>query len=197
MANIVAETDRLVLRRERDGDRLVWLAHMNTAEVMEYLGGRQTIEQVTESFDRMALTDVDGALPFALVALKGEGTLIGKCGLARIDGSAGAPDAIKGQVHVGWTLRADCWGHGYAREAAEAMLGLAFERFGLATVFGQTSESNRASWRLMERLGMRRCADLDYPDPDYPPQHNPTMVYRLDAADWRSRASGGISQAHV
>ena len=32
---------------------------------------------------------------------------------------------------------------------------------------------------------MARRADLDYPDPEYPPEDNPTMVYHLDAADWR------------
>jgi len=31
---------------------------------------------------------------------------------------------------------------------------------------------------------MARLAGLDYPDPDYPPEDNPTMVYGLDRADW-------------
>jgi hypothetical protein len=46
----------------------------------------------------------------------------------------------------------------------------------------------------MERLGMVRRADLDYPDPDYPPEDNPTMVYHLDAADWH--ASRAPQAAH-
>jgi RimJ/RimL family protein N-acetyltransferase len=77
------------------------------------------------------------------------------------------------------------------------MLGLAFDRFGLATLFGQTSDSNRASRGLMEKLGMRRCAELDYPDPDFPPEDNPTIVYRLDAADWRLRIAAEASCAHA
>lgn len=194
MADIVAETERLVLRRERPGDLAVWLAHMNTPEVMEYLGGPQTAEKVAASFARMATTEAEGALPFAFVALKADGTLIGKCGLARIE-EIPAPDALKGQVQVGWTLRADCWGQGYAREAAEAALALAFDRFDLETVYGQTSESNVPSWRLMERLGMRRCGELDYFDPDYPPRENPAMVWRLDAADWRARTAAQAARA--
>jgi hypothetical protein len=47
----------------------------------------------------------------------------------------------------------------------------------------------------MERLGMVRRADLDYPDPDYPPQDNPTMVYALDATAWRARASDDARRA--
>ena len=196
MAEIVAETRRLVLRRELPGDLAVWLEHMNTPEVMDKLGGVQSPDAVAAAFAKMAAAAADGALSFVFVARRADGELLGKCGLARIE-TPHAPAALKDQVQVGWTLRADRWGHGYAREAADAMLALAFGRLGLATVYGQTSESNGPSWRLMERLGMRRCAELDYPDPDYPPEHNPTMVYRLDPADWRSRISAQRSHVHA
>jgi RimJ/RimL family protein N-acetyltransferase len=184
---IVAETERLVLRRELPGDLEVWLEHMNTPEVMEMVGGVQPPEKVAESFVSMAASA--GPLAFFFLALRADGTLIGKAGLARIETPV-APDELKGAVQVGWTLRADYWGRGYAREAGEAALGLAFERLGLAQVYAQTSERNTPSWGLMERLGMARRADLDYPDPDYPPEDNPTMVYQLDAADWRGRIHG-------
>jgi RimJ/RimL family protein N-acetyltransferase len=193
MAEIVAETARLVLRREQPGDLAVWLEHMNTPQVMEMVGGVQSPEQVAEGFARMAAAvDADEAT-FYFLALKADGTLVGKGGLSRID-TACAPDALRGSVQVGWTLRGDCWGRGYAREAGEAALVLAFERFALPRIYAQTSQRNTASWGLMERLGMMRRADLDYPDPDYPPEDNPTMVYQLDAADWR--ASNEARAAH-
>jgi len=181
---IVATTERLILRREIDGDRAVWLEHMNTPEVTKMVGGVQTPESVAESFARMAAAE--GPLAFYLVALKADGTLIGKCGLSRIETEV-APDELKGAVQVGWTLRADRWGQGYAREAAEAALVLAFDRLGLPRVYAQTSQRNAASWRLMERLGMARRADLDYPDADYLPEDNPTMVYALERAAWQAR----------
>ena len=118
MADIIAETERLVLRRELPGDLEVWLEHMNTPEVMKMVGGVQSPEAVAESFAKMAAA-ADGLLSFCFLALKVEGTLIGKCGLSRIE-TAVAPDELRGAVQAGWTLRADCWGRGYAREAAEA-----------------------------------------------------------------------------
>lgn len=181
MVEIAAETPRLILRRELPGDLAVWLEHMNTPEVMEMVGGVQSPEKVAESFARMAAAD--GPLTFHLVALKADGTLIGKCGLAPIETEV-APAELKQAVQVGWTLRADYWGKGYAREAAEAALALAFDRLGLARVYSQTSERNSASWGLMRRLGMRRRADLDYPDPDYPPEDNPTMVWDITREAW-------------
>lgn len=185
MAEAVAETERLVLRHERPGDFAVWLEHMNTPQVMDKVGGVQSRVKVAESFARMAASRAQGQLPFVFVALKAEGTLIGKCGLAKIV-EVRAPEAIRGQVQVGWTLRADCWGRGYAREAAEAMLAVGFERFGLEMIYGQTSESNAASWGLMQRLGMTRTPEFDYVDPDYPPEHNPTMVWSLAREAWQS-----------
>src|SRR5690606_9451145 len=139
--------------------------------------------------------------PFVFVALKADGTLLGKCGFAPIETPV-APDALRGQVQIGWTLRADHWGHGYAREAAEAMLALGFARLGLTTVFAQTSQRNppawepdAGSWGRAGRLGLRRRAGLDYADADPPPKHTPTMAYRLNAASWPPRASTGTSRA--
>jgi len=192
-AEIVAETARLVLRRELPGDLAIWLEHMNTPEVMEMVGGVQSPENVAESFARMA-ADTEGLLSFYFLALKDDGALVGKGGLSRIE-TLVAPDELRGAVQVGWTLRADCWGRGYAREAGEAALTLAFERLALPRVYAQTSERNMASWGLMERLGMARRADLDYPDADYPPEDNPTMVYSLDASDWRARVSDEARRA--
>jgi RimJ/RimL family protein N-acetyltransferase len=184
--DIVAETARLVLRRERPGDLDVWLEHMNTPAVMEMVGGVQPAATVAEGFARMAAADAHSLPSFYFLALKAGGTLVGKGGLSTIE-TAAAPGELRGAVQVGWTLRADCWGRGYAREAGDAALALAFGRFALERVYAQTSERNTASWRLMERLGMSRRADLDYPDADYPPQDNPTMVYQLDASAWRAR----------
>lgn len=189
MADIVAETERLVLRRERPGDLEIWLEQMNTPEVAEMVGGVQPPEKVAEAFAKMAQATAAGEPSFLLVALKSDGSLIGKCGLAPIETPA-APEELRNAVQIGWTFRADHWGQGYAREAAQAALSLAFERFALPRVYAQTSERNMASWGLMERLGMERRGDLDYPDADYPPEDNPTMVYSLDAAAWRERSDG-------
>ena len=185
MAEVVLETERLVFRRELPGDLAIWLEHMNTPQVMEQTGGVQPPEKVAENFAKMA-ADADGGLAFYFLALKADGTLVGKAGLSRIETPI-APDELRNAVQVGWSLRADCWGQGYAREAGEAALALAFERLELPRVYAQTSERNVPSWRLMERLGMVRREDLDYPDPDYPPEDNPTMVYSLDRGQWRAR----------
>lgn len=185
MADTRLETERLVLRHARPDDLDVWLNQLNSPEVMARLGGVKPPEKVAASFARMLSNRAEGEFPFLVVALRSNDLAIGKCGLARI-AESGAPRGLAGKVQIGWSLRADLWGQGYAREAAEAVLGLAFGELALPTVFGQTSESNTASWGLMHRLGMTRADELDYTDPDYPPADNPTMVWRIDRRSWRA-----------
>ena len=84
-------------------------------------------------------------------------------------------------------MRQDSWGQGYATEAARAVLALVFGRFGQPVVASQTSEANRGSWRVMGRLGMERAEALDYDDPAYPPEENPTKVYRLTREAWAAQ----------
>ncbi len=174
-------TERLILRRERAGDRDSWLEHMNTAQVTEHLGGPLPLDKVHASFDRMAEA---GDLPFLLIERTSDGVLIGKCGLSRIDTPC-APAALQDEVQIGWTIRADCWGQGYARESAQAMMAYAFDRAKRENLYAQTSGRNQRSQQLMNRLGMIRLLELDYDDPDYPAEENPTIVFAISRNAWR------------
>jgi RimJ/RimL family protein N-acetyltransferase len=60
------------------------------------------------------------------------------------------------QAELGWVLHPDHAGHGYATEAVRALLRLCFEELGLRRVTANCFAANEASWRLMERVGMRR-----------------------------------------
>jgi RimJ/RimL family protein N-acetyltransferase len=62
------------------------------------------------------------------------------------------------QGEVGWIFHPQYQGQGYATEAAEMMLRLAFGQADLHRVFARCDARNAGSWRLMERLGMRREA---------------------------------------
>ena len=111
---------------------------------------------------------------------------IGRCGLFHLSSQA-APEALRGQREIGWTLAEAYWGNGYAAEAARAVLAFGFGSLDLPVIYSQTSASNIASTRLMERLGLERMSALDYVDPDYPAADNPTTVYRMSREEWVAR----------
>ena len=84
-------------------------------------------------------------------------------------------------VEVGWRLAADQWGHGYATEAARAALAYGFDALGLDEIVSFTSNTNVRSWRVMERLGMRRDPSGDFEHPNVPEGHSlrPHVLYRI------------------
>ncbi|GAA3659121.1 GNAT family N-acetyltransferase [Microbacterium marinilacus] len=60
------------------------------------------------------------------------------------------------QAELGWTLDPAHQGRGYATEAVRAAIGMCFEQLGLRRVHAGCFAANEPSWRVMERLGMRR-----------------------------------------
>lgn len=60
------------------------------------------------------------------------------------------------QAEIGWAFHPDHQGRGYATEAVRELLRVCFEDLGLHRVEALCFAANTPSWRLMERLGMRR-----------------------------------------
>ncbi|WP_285712421.1 GNAT family N-acetyltransferase [Erythrobacter oryzae] len=175
------ETPRLILRPPVAED-LPWLLQaMNTEAVMRHLAGVRTPTEVEEglAFDIAAFAAPEGYKRWT-VWLRDGGVRVGRVGLFHLRSPA-APPALQGHREIGWTFAQDHWGKGYATEAAEGALGFAFGEMGLPRIYSQTSESNAASTRMMQRLGFTFRPELGYVDPDYPPQDNPTTVWSLDA----------------
>ena len=186
MPEIVAETARLILRTEAPGDLDRWMEVMNTAAVRKHLGGVQERHEVEAGFARKAAAIAKDGFGFWHVQTKEDGLLIGHCGLATIEPEAAGP-VLRAGLQIGWSISESHWRKGYAMEAARAVIDLAFNRHGLELLYAQTSDANVASWQMMEKLGMERMRELDYVDPEYPPEENPTIIYRLKREDWVSR----------
>ena len=175
------ETDRLILRdwREEDWPR-VWEG-TNTPAVMRWLGGVCDADKRAGAQDRLLGYQRDHGHTFWVLERKADGAILGFCGLKRCN-QAGGP---LGMMEVGWRLREDAWGQGYAKEAATASLNLAFERYGADEVVALTVARNTASWGLMKRLGMQRREDLDFANADFDPEEPTIIVYSITQREWR------------
>jgi RimJ/RimL family protein N-acetyltransferase len=95
----------------------------------------------------------------ATLALELDGVLIGD--LFLLIGSPWAQAEIADQAkdtqaEIGWAVAPEHAGRGYATEAAAALLRICFEHLGLRRVKALCFAENVASWRIMEKLGMRR-----------------------------------------
>ncbi len=80
--------------------------------------------------------------------------------IALADRAAGGVDlqinAVAQNAKLGFALARRHWGKGLAAEAAGAVVGFGFERYGLHKVFARADVRNRRSWRVLEKLGMTR-----------------------------------------
>jgi len=164
----VIETERLLLRSWRDKDRAPFTELCRSPEVMTFLGGPADEAQIDASLARARASEATNGFCFWAIERKADSAFLGFCGL-KIADTAGVP--IEGEIEIGWRLRQDAWGQGYAREAALATLRWAWVRLDARRVIAMTVPNNRRSWGLMERIGMVRRPELDFGHPLFPESH--------------------------
>jgi RimJ/RimL family protein N-acetyltransferase len=84
------------------------------------------------------------------------GEHVGCCGLKPKDLDANV-------LEIGFQLRHDAWGRGFATEASRSVVRHAFDRLGAARLFAGHHPHNHASRRTLEKLGFRFSHDELYP----------------------------------
>ena len=192
MAEIAAETARLRLRTWDPGDEFRFFDIMNRPAVMRWLGGLQSPEEWSAGYQRLLGYQRDFGFTFWIVERKADGELLGFCGLKR----ANAPGSkrILGEIEIGWRLREDAWGQGYAKEAAIASMDLAFDQFAAPRVVAVTAAGNEPSQGLMIKLGMTPRPELDFVDERFPADSevNPQVVFVVERADWPSAREAAL-----
>ena len=110
---------------------------------------RAEYEQRFANPDRMAL----------ILVVERDGEIVGDQMVVIEDAGAQAEVAEQtrgAQAEIGWIIDPAHAGQGYATEAAAALVRICFEGFGVRRVYAHSFADNTRSWRLMERLGMRR-----------------------------------------
>lgn len=69
-------------------------------------------------------------------------------------------------VEIGWRLKKEAWGKGYATEGAKACLQYGFEELDFDEVYSFTADINEPSKRVMRKIGMEFVKGFDHPRVD-------------------------------
>ncbi len=77
-------------------------------------------------------------------------------------------------IEIGWHVRRDAWGQGYATEAAKRVLAYAFEDLGVDPIYAIVATQNERSLRVTEKLGLKRVREMAY-------ANLPHVLFALDA----------------
>lgn len=158
------ETGRLILRAWRDGDRAAYADMCASPAVMQHLGGPHGDAEIDAALARNERCRAERGHCFWAIERRSDGAFLGFCGLRVVDDPR---RPVHGEIEIGWRLRADAWGRGYAREAAAASLDWGFGNLDTGRIIAFTVPANTRSWGLMERLGMARSPELDFGHPAF------------------------------
>jgi RimJ/RimL family protein N-acetyltransferase len=147
-------TERLILRRSNYNDIediLEVVSHPSVARVTTNIGAKATkVKNYIDKQSTYQLFEIDKYYDL-VIERKEDGKVIGLLGLKREDHQQGV---------IGWALGVDFRSKGFATEAARSLITYGFTDLGLHRIYAKTSNINKASWKLMERVGMRKEAHL-------------------------------------
>jgi len=181
--NYPIQTVRLHLRPFQGSDLDDLYAYHSRPEVTRFLywNARNREETQLDLQRKQADTSLtaEGAYLSLAVVLPESAKLIGQVSLA-----------WRSQQHqqgeIGFVFNPDYGGQGYATEAAQAILALGFAKLQLHRIYGRCDARNVASYKLMERLGMRREAHLIHHE-IFKGEWGDEFVYAMLQVEWRAR----------
>ncbi len=145
------ESERLLFRKFKHDDFDVIFDMFSNAENMKYRSGEPKNEAQVREYIDWAIFNAEAEecenFKYAVV-LKEDNSLIGSCEIYHITGDA----------ELAWELHRDYWQKGYGTEVGRTLLKFGFETLKLHRIIADCNALNRGSYRIMERIGMRREA---------------------------------------
>ena len=171
---IIAETDRLILRRYKKEDLEDLFEYLSDPEVVEYEPYKpMTLSETEENLEWRIGTD-----EMIAVELKETHKMIGNVYMGNREFDA---------KDIGYVFTRKYWGHGYAVESCKALIEQVFSN-GIHRIYAECDPCNRRSWKLLGALGFQREAHLRknvyfWRDENGKPIWKDTYVYAKLAAD--------------
>ena len=168
---LTLDTDRLILRMPRQSDFDAYAEMCGDAEGMQYIGDGKPLDRpmAWRNMATMAGHWLLRGYGMWAVEERATGEYVGRIGLWMPEGWPA--------IELGWGLRRQFWGRGYATEAARAALRYAFTEMNLPHVISQIHPDNAASIRVALRLGesLHDKGELF---------GRPVLVYRITRDEW-------------
>ena len=141
---IIAETERLILRRYKKEDIQDLFEYLSDEEVVKYEPYKPlTFDEAKENLEWRIGTD-----EMIAVELKNSHKMIGNVYMGKRDFEA---------LEIGYVFNRNYWGHGYAAESCKTLIQQAFSN-GAHRIYAECDPDNKSSWKLLEALEFQREA---------------------------------------
>ena len=178
----VLTTDRLILRAFRRDDLPLYEALGRDPVVMRYLGGLWSAEKTLQAARAANESLLERGYGFLALERRSDGAFLGIAGLSV---EQWYPDDLQ----VGWRLFQHYWGQGYASEAGQAWLDLAFQHTTRERIIAMADTPNERSLAVMRRLGMVHDHEARLRDGD---EEFDATVFVMTRTAW-ARRRGNLS----
>jgi RimJ/RimL family protein N-acetyltransferase len=172
----ILQTPRLRLEPFCDAHLDGLFALNSDPEIMRYITGKpETREQTIASIERVKARWLEWGYSWWSFIERDSEDLIGAGCIQHLGRDKANP------LEIGWRLRQDKWGKGYASEAAQAMTTFAFDTLHSDYLCAVCHSENLASAKVMQRLGMQYRGIERWYDMD-------TAVYAMTRSEWEAHA---------
>ncbi|MGH7385706.1 MAG: GNAT family N-acetyltransferase, partial [Candidatus Rokuibacteriota bacterium] len=162
------ETPRLFLRPLAAADEADLIALDSDPDVMRYVGSPAGVKTPAETAERARLRIRESErgdhepLGFWRIERRADGAFHGVGALIRMPAGDGNRDGAEADVEVAYRLARSAWGQGIATEAARALVAHGLGPLALPRVVAVTYPENRASQRVLDKLGFERRGLAEY-----------------------------------
>ncbi len=163
---MVFESQRLLFRKWKISDREPFHEMNADPDVMEFFPSVLSREESDNYLDAIISRIERDGFGFWAVERKLSKEFIGFIG---INPSNVGLD-IEPCIEIGWRLKKDFWGRGYATEGAIRVLRFAFDEHKFDKVYSFTTLSNRNSENVMKKIGMKNT-NKNFYHPKLPKEH--------------------------
>ena len=187
-------TPRLLLRPFRSEDADAFAAMNADPEVMRYFPAPLSRAESEALRDKVEAVRRAHGVSFCAVERRDDSAFVGMIGCAPVlfDAPFVRTHEPSSVIEVGWRLRREMWGHGYATEGAAAALRALAAAGDARDIVSFTVPRNARSRAVMERLGMQHCPAEDFDHPHVPLGHplRRHVLYRRQPAASDPRRRG-------
>jgi ribosomal-protein-alanine N-acetyltransferase len=180
-------TDRLILREFVEADWPAVLAYQHDPRYLRYTHWIDRSPQDVKQFVQMFLSQqfAQPRTKFQLaITLKDTQRLIGNCGIRLAIPRLHQSEAVNAlEADIGYELAPDQWGHGYATEAARAIIAFGFTDLKVHRISAWCIADNTASAHVLEKVGLwleGRLRENEY----FKDRWWDTLLYAILKDDW-------------
>ncbi len=175
----IFKSERLGFRNWRNED-LEEFAKLNSDdEVMEHFPKTLSKKEVEIFIDRLKNHFIENGFTYYATEIVETKELIGMIGLALQEYKSKFTPAID----IGWRLKRNAWGKGYATEGANRCLEYAFNELAINKIISVCTINNKKSENVMKKIGMTYMGKFNHPEMNNYSEYEKHLCYEINKSE--------------